>query len=203
MLLRELGAIICSHLSLVDILALRRVCKQMERYVSLLPLRLHVSRRTTCFSLHVLLQIFPQTRILTFSSASLKKMCLDSWRIVFSLINQPVLDLSNIEWDVSLDWAGRRIFSLGYIKQALQCYERALQLKPNVAVHIHNRGVCLQELGLYNDALLCFEQSLQSDSSDRHSRGRYALCLSHVRENLKCRYSFPKTHTFRSPSLAS
>lgn len=150
----------------------------MERYLAHLPLSLRVPFFYSLNQLCALFLLFPATRIISFSQ--LHSMNQRSWRMLFSLIENPVLDLSNCLSDVHLSEAGSELFKLGKLRQAQQCYQRALQLKPDNPTHIHNNGVLLYELGEYNGALEMLERLIKAGDNEVKTLSRYAQCLAQV-----------------------
>jgi tetratricopeptide (TPR) repeat protein len=50
----------------------------------------------------------------------------------------------------------------GRFAQALECYERALQLDPELALALNSMGFLLQELGRLEEALSCFEAAVRT-----------------------------------------
>lgn len=149
--------------------------------MSQLPLHITFPRGMKPFTLSICLLLLPGTRIISF--AVLKKAKTPLLETILSYISNPTLDMSNINCTPHLDEAGRLLFDLGYYKQAQQCFARGLELSPGEPTLVHNMGTCQLELGLYNEALACFDLSLKNDSLDIRSRSRRALCLSHVRHS--------------------
>ena len=55
---------------------------------------------------------------------------------------------------------------MGLIEESLPCYERALQLNPQVSMAWYNRGLTLDRLGQKEEALACTEWQKTRDRND-------------------------------------
>jgi len=63
------------------------------------------------------------------------------------------------------------------VREALSCYERAVQLDPDNSVVWFNKGVILKNLGRVEDALKCFEKALSLKPHDTHASSMRVQCL--------------------------
>jgi len=61
-----------------------------------------------------------------------------------------------INHGVSLHLGGRE-------KEAIRCYDNALELDPRHPLAWHNKGISLNSLGRYEEAIHCFDKALELD----------------------------------------
>lgn len=64
---------------------------------------------------------------------------------------------------------GKAYLDVGQYHKALDCFEKALQLKPDDPELWNFKGIVLRSAGLYEEAVECFNRSLEIDPRDRHS----------------------------------
>jgi len=62
----------------------------------------------------------------------------------------------------AIEWAskGHDLYALGRYEEAIQCYDKALQIKPNFAGAWSNRGVTLDEIGQFEEAIKSYDKAL-------------------------------------------
>lgn len=51
-------------------------------------------------------------------------------------------------------------------KEALRCYDRALQIDPYYSKAWNNKGFALDEMGRHEEAIMCYDKALEVDSQD-------------------------------------
>jgi len=51
----------------------------------------------------------------------------------------------------------------GREKEAIRCYDKALELDPRHPLAWHNKGISLNSLGRYEEAIHCFDKALELD----------------------------------------
>jgi tetratricopeptide (TPR) repeat protein len=57
----------------------------------------------------------------------------------------------------------------GKFEEALQCFDRAIEMEKDNAGAWKRKGICLKELGRYEEALQCFDQAIFFDQKDPES----------------------------------
>ncbi|MHA1271497.1 MAG: tetratricopeptide repeat protein [Candidatus Helarchaeota archaeon] len=55
----------------------------------------------------------------------------------------------------------------GKYEEAIECYERALEIDPNDKDAWNNKGVALRKQGKYEEAIECYERALEIDPNDK------------------------------------
>ena len=51
-------------------------------------------------------------------------------------------------------------------KEAIQCYDKSLEIEPNDATTLNNKGLALRNLGRYEEAIQCYDKSLEIRPND-------------------------------------
>ncbi|HTY14973.1 MAG TPA: tetratricopeptide repeat protein [Methanoregulaceae archaeon] len=57
-------------------------------------------------------------------------------------------------------------YKYGNFEEALQCFDRAIEIDPKNWQAWNSRGICLKELGRYEEALQCFDRVIDSDDEE-------------------------------------
>jgi tetratricopeptide (TPR) repeat protein/CheY-like chemotaxis protein len=57
-------------------------------------------------------------------------------------------------------------YKYGNFEEAVQCFDRAIELDPKNWQAWNSRGICLKELGRYEEALQCFDRVIDSDDEE-------------------------------------
>jgi tetratricopeptide (TPR) repeat protein len=60
---------------------------------------------------------------------------------------------------------------LGKYEEAIQCFDKAIELDPNYAIAWSNKGNALDELGMHNEAIQAFDEAIRIEPN-------YALAWS-------------------------
>ena len=87
---------------------------------------------------------------------------------------------------VSLDKLGRN-------KEALECYNKAIELNPENATYWHMKGLSLNRLERYEEAIFCFDKTLALNPNDKavwYAKGLALKRLKRFENAIKC---FDKT----------
>jgi tetratricopeptide (TPR) repeat protein len=96
---------------------------------------------------------------------------------------------------------GAALATPGRTQKALVCYDRALELNPQLADTWANKGVALGTLGRPEEALVCFDRALEFNSQHANAwthMGVALAALGHNKEALVCHDSAPEIN----PQLA-
>ena len=59
-----------------------------------------------------------------------------------------------------MEQKGVSLSNLGKDREALQCYDKAIELDPNYATAWGNKGLTLSGLGRHTEALPCFDKAI-------------------------------------------
>lgn len=172
----DIVSLILSQCGILDWCRLRLVSTGVLRYMQSLPLKVTFPRHFNNYQQHIFLMMFPGVRTLKFEL--LPKTNIDGWKLIFSVLDNPQLDVSNVVYDVLLDKAGRDLVSIGKYHQARMCWERALSIekhKDDDILH-HNLATVLHYLGDHAAAHEHFKVSY-AKSPDAKTTARFGDCL--------------------------
>jgi len=147
------------------------VSSGVERYLRTLPIKLTLSRNLSVYNYHVAALLFPGARTLHFELLP-KVNTPESWKMILCELKNPYITNHHITYDVICDKAGRDLHSVGYFRQALDMFNRGLQITPNDPILTHNVGVTLLELGDYVQAKHWVETSYKADPTCPQTRSR-------------------------------
>ena len=83
---------------------------------------------------------------------------------------------------------GNKLVERGQYAEAIQCYDRVLEIDPNYANAWNNKGLALDNLRRYNEAIACYDRALEIDPNHAttwsnkgntlHSLGRSAEAIA-------------------------
>ena len=81
-----------------------------------------------------------------------------------------------------LDWwewgnKGISLHRLGFFDNAIQCYNKALEINMNDNISWNYKGIIMRVLGHFDDALVCFENALKINPSDAGALTNKGICL--------------------------
>jgi tetratricopeptide (TPR) repeat protein len=62
--------------------------------------------------------------------------------------------------------SGNEMMVQGRFEEAVQHYDRAIEIRPDSAMAWHSRANALEALGNYNEALACYDAALDCDAGD-------------------------------------
>ena len=72
-------------------------------------------------------------------------------------------EMESWEWWVN---KGNSLSSLGRLKEAIKCYDMALEINPQHAEAWFNKGVSLDSLGRFDEAIKCYDRALEINPQD-------------------------------------
>ena len=78
---------------------------------------------------------------------------------------------------------------LGRSKEALNCYDQALNFKPYFITVFTNKGICLDELGRFDEAIKCFNRVLLITPQDKRALVSKGVSLDNLKlsvDAIKC-----------------
>ncbi len=52
----------------------------------------------------------------------------------------------------------------GKYEEAIQCYDKAIELNPNYSLYYHKKGYALDNLGKYEEAIQCSNKATQLEA---------------------------------------
>ena len=89
------------------------------------------------------------------------------------------------------DWLkeGNDYFDKGNYSKAIECYDKAIALKPNDAVVYYNKGLTLYNLGKYQEAIACYDKAIElkpNDAVDYCNKGNALDELDRHDEAIAC-----------------
>lgn len=70
----------------------------------------------------------------------------------------------------------------GDYEDAIECYEKALNVNPNFSEVWNNKGIALGQLGRHEEAIKCFDKALQLDSTLAEAYGNKGIVLINMRK---------------------
>jgi tetratricopeptide (TPR) repeat protein len=97
--------------------------------------------------------------------------------------------LSDLNYQTALHNKGRALIKLKRFEEAVECYDRAIEINQNDMTAWHNKGFTLNGLGEYYNALKCFERSLEIAPNNPYSwnsKGNAHIRLNQYTEALEC-----------------
>ena len=88
-------------------------------------------------------------------------------------------------------WNSRGITfkSQGRYNEAIQCYDRALEIDPEKAIAWTSKGLALDDLGRYDEAIQCYDHALEIDPKDTGTwnyKGLAIMNLDRYDEAIQC-----------------
>ena len=75
----------------------------------------------------------------------------------------------NLKTIDELSEIGKKQLDDGQYEDALNSFQKAISLKQNDPDLWNMKGIALRSLGRYNEAIECFNKSLEIDPRDKHS----------------------------------
>jgi tetratricopeptide (TPR) repeat protein len=76
-------------------------------------------------------------------------------------IMESIANKEDLETTTELFTKGNELHNLGKYSEAIECYDKALEINPNLAGVWREKGVALHKLGRYSEAIKCFDRALK------------------------------------------
>jgi tetratricopeptide (TPR) repeat protein len=112
---------------------------------------------------------------------------------VITKISDPLPFLSEkpAQPESALTWnkEGVVIGKLGKNKEALECFDKAIEIEPDYAKAWNNKGVVLDDLGRHEEALECFDKAIEIEpdyAKAWNNKGAVLDDLGRHEEAIKC-----------------
>ncbi len=84
---------------------------------------------------------------------------------------------------------GGALYSLGKYNEAIECYDKSIEIDSNNPVVWNNKGLALNLLGKYNEAIASYDNSIKIDPNDAdvwNNKGLALNALGNDNEAKKC-----------------
>jgi len=117
-------------------------------------------------------------------------------KLEFQLIKSFITKVSQKEYFKLAEWSvgywnkkGIALYNLKRYEEALQCYDKAIQLEPNSTEYWSNKGLAFFKLSRYDEALPCFDKATQLEPNNAEywsNKGLAFFKLSRYDEALTC-----------------
>ena len=112
-------------------------------------------------------------------------------KVFFSLIDEIAKDDENIRQDVrntesnpsdykSWNKLAARLLQEEYYAQAIDCYDKAIELNPNNIDSWYNRGLALNNLSRYEEAILCYDKVIKIDPKHVYAWNSKGYALNYM-----------------------
>ena len=82
----------------------------------------------------------------------------------------------------ALDNKGLALGELGKHKEAIECFNKSLEINSINGVAWNNKGIILALLEKYEEAIECFDKAIEINPRDENAIGARELALKHLRE---------------------
>jgi tetratricopeptide (TPR) repeat protein len=92
---------------------------------------------------------------------------------------------------------GRELKSQGRIIEAIDCYHRALKIKPDHANAYYNLGIAYDKLGCYNDAIDAYKQTARIEPNDAEAYYRAGVACDKAGRYNEAVEAFKQTVSIR------
>jgi len=82
----------------------------------------------------------------------------------------------------AVEWfkKGDALDDRGRYKEAIECYDRALEIDPQFNKTWNNKGIALDDLGRYEEAIECYDRALEIDPQYKWAWNNKGLALDHL-----------------------
>ena len=125
---------------------------------------------------------------MTFSSSEEKELALEhlsSLEDNLKLIGIELILKEEASWNND----GVKLSKLGKFEDAIECYDRAIEIDPNFFLAWGNKGLALFNLKRYEEAMECFDKNIEikpRDFQGYENKGRALLNLKKNEEAIRC-----------------
>jgi len=73
---------------------------------------------------------------------------------------------------------GGALYFLGKYDEAIECYDKAIEIDPNNSVVWNNKGLALNSLGKYDEAITSYDMAIKIDPNDADAWNNKGLALN-------------------------
>lgn len=93
------------------------------------------------------------------------------------------------------DWAneGEGLYNQGKYEEAIQAFDKAIEIEPQFAAAWNNKGVTLNRLGRYEEALQVYDKALEFDPQFTKARNNKCLTLEKLGRKAEAQVCFTET----------
>ena len=125
---------------------------------------------------------------ITFSSSEEKERALEhlsSLEDNLKLIGIELILKEEASWNND----GAKLSKLGKFEEAIECYDKAIEINPNFFLALGNKGLALFNLKRYEEAMECFDKIIDIEPRDfqgYENKGRALLNLKKNEEAIRC-----------------
>jgi tetratricopeptide (TPR) repeat protein len=77
---------------------------------------------------------------------------------------------------------GSALNNLGKYKEAIEYYDKALEIDPKFALTLYNKGNALYHLGKYNEAIECYDKALEIDPKNAYALNNRDISFNKLKD---------------------
>lgn len=103
-----------------------------------------------------------------------------NWGIMSEVTRAPKTEGRIIIESEYLNREANELVYAGKPDEALELFNRVTELDPTHATAWHNKGTCLDELGMQGDAIRCYDKALAIDPYNAESWFNKGICLKKI-----------------------
>jgi len=87
---------------------------------------------------------------------------------------------------------GGALYFLGKYDEAIECYDKAIEIDPNNPVVWNNKGLALYHLDKHEEAIKCYDKAIEIDPNDADTWNNKGLALYHLDKHEEAITSYDK-----------
>lgn len=88
---------------------------------------------------------------------------------------------------------GGTLYSQGKYDEAIECYDKAIEVDPNSTVVWYNKGLALNSLGKYEQAIACYDRVIEIDPQDSDAWNNKGLALDSLNKTEEAKKCYEKS----------